>query len=538
VPVAATTVRAANGMVCAPDHLAASAGVAMLRAGGSPADAAVAASAVLAVTFQHACGMGGDLFALVYDGDAGGRGPDGGAGGRVSCLNASGRAGSGADPARLRADGLAAIPLRHHIAAVTVPGCVDGWVALHGRHGRLPLADVLASAIAYADHGFPSSPSLAGGVAAVADLPGAEGYRAAMPIRPGTLVRRPGVARALRAVVADGRDGFYGGEFGAGLVALGAGQFTPADLGRTQADWVEPLAVDAFGHRLWTTPPNSQGYLTLSSAWMADRLHLPDDPDDPSWAHLLIEASRQAAFDRLEVLSEDADGPALIDPTRLHPRLAAIDPDRAASLGDSYRAGGTIFLCAADGDGNGVSLIQSNAAGWGSLFVEPSTGIFLQNRGVGFSLAEGHPAEYGPARRPPHTLSPALVTTPGGDLRAVLGAMGGDSQPQIVLQLLARWLRGGAAPADAVDAGRFALAPSGPGSGFDTWNNRGRVAVQVEGHAPAAWHDGLRQRGHDVVRLPAYDSGFGWAQLIAVEPSGSLAGGTDPRTRSGGAVGW
>src|SRR5205814_10302003 len=142
------TLRAPNGMVCSVDHLASSAGVAVLRAGGSAADAAVAASAVLAVTFQHACGMGGDLFALVH-------GPDLGS---PACLNASGRAGSGADPERLRAAGHAAVPPLGDIAAVPVPGCVDGWVALHDRFGRLPLADVLAPARSYAADGFPASP--------------------------------------------------------------------------------------------------------------------------------------------------------------------------------------------------------------------------------------------------------------------------------------------------------------------------------------------------------------------------------------------
>ena len=235
-----------------------------------------------------------------------------------------------------------------------------------------------------------------------------------------------------------GRDGFYRGEFGAGLVALGGGEYVPDDLATTSAQWVEPLGIDAWGHKVWTAPPNSQGYLTLAAAGILQGLDVPTDPGDPRWAHLLVEASRQAGHDRLRVLFDGADGRALIAPERLAARRASIHPDRAAVLADPPpRAGGTIYLAAVDRDRMGVSLIQSNASGWGAHIVEPATRIFLQDRGIGFSLEPGHPAEYGPRRRPPHTLSPALVTTAAGDLRIVLGTMGGDSQPQIVLQLLA-----------------------------------------------------------------------------------------------------
>ena len=513
-------------MVCAPDHLAAGAGVAMLRAGGSAADAAVAAGAVLAVTFQHVCGMGGDLFALVHDGA------------EVSCLNASGRAGSGADPVRLRAEGLTALPLRGHIASVTIPGCVDGWLALHHRHGVLPLAAVLAPAIGYAADGFRASPTLATAVPNIVDRPGAEDYAAVAPVAAGTVVRRPGVARTLTAIATDGRTPFYEGEFGRGLVAMGNGQFAPTDLQQPQADWVTPLSVDAFGRRLWTAPPNSQGYLTLAAAWLADGVELPADAGDPLWAHLLIEASRQAAYDRNRVLNEHADGAALLDPGRLQPRRDAIDQDRVAGLGrEHHRPGGTISLCAVDGAGRGVVLIQSNAAGWGSYLIEPSTRIFLQDRGVGFSLEPGHPAEYGPGRRPPHTLSPLLVTNPDGTLAAVLGTMGGDSQPQILLQLLARWLRSGEAPATAVDAGRWVLSSLDGGSGFSTWEEGGTVAVEVEGHAPRTWEAGLAARGHLVRSQPQGAGGFGWAQFIAVDGD-RTQGGSDPRSGSGAVASW
>jgi gamma-glutamyltranspeptidase/glutathione hydrolase len=399
------TTYAGRGMVCSVDHLAASAGVELLRHGGSAADAAVATSAVLAVTTQHMCGMGGDLFALVHaDGDTTG-------------LVASGRAGSGANPDRLRAEGHASMPFRGDIRSVPIPGCVDGWLALHERFGRLPLADVLAPARAYAADGFPAGLTLAAAADQVALL-----HHDLRDVRPGRLVRRPGVARALDDIATEGRAGFYEGAFGEGLLALGHGEYAAADLARSQAEWAEPLVLEAWGHRLWTVPPPSQGYLTLAGAWIAQGLPLPDNPDDPRWAHLLVEVARHAAFDRVDMLHEHADGRALLDPTRLALRRASVDPGRAAVLGGAYDPGGTVYLGAIDSNRMGVSLIQSNAAGFGAHIVEPTTGIFLQNRGIGFSLQPGHPAEYGPGRRPPHTLSPALVTTTDNRLHTVITA--------------------------------------------------------------------------------------------------------------------
>ncbi len=188
---------------------------------------------------------------------------------------------------------------------------------------------------------------------------------------------------------------------------------------------------------MWSAPPNSQGYITLVAASIAQALDPPRDPADARWAHLLVEAAKQAGYDRPELLHEHADGDALIAPSRIAERVAAIDRDRASSLSPPAFPGGTIHCNATDADGLAISLTQSNAAGFGAHIVVPELGVFLHNRGIGFSLAPGHPAEYGPGRRPPHTLCPTLVTTPAGELRAALGTMGADSQPMILLQLLA-----------------------------------------------------------------------------------------------------
>jgi gamma-glutamyltranspeptidase/glutathione hydrolase len=427
------------------------------------------------------------------------------------------------------------MPFRHDIRTVTVPGCIDGWCALHARFGRLPLHQVLAPAIALAEHGFPASPLLVGALAQV-DHAGREELAelARQARRPGTRVRRPGAARVLSAVGADGRAGAYQGEFGRGLTARWPHWFTPDDLAAPIARWVQALTVDAWGVRLHTVPPSSQGYLTLGSAALADAAGLPGDPGNAQWAHLLVEAATAAAFDRPEVLYDGADGAALV--AAAAGRASMIDHERASLRPGWGRDGDTTYLCTADDDGMAVSLIQSNASGFGSWLVEPSTGINLHNRGLGFSVDDGHPAELRPGHRPPHTLAPLMVTRTDGTLVGPLGTMGGDAQPQILLQLAARLFHHGQTPAEAIHAPRWAMR--GPRTGFDTWTVGDVPFVQVEEHGADEWLDGLRQRGHRAAVAPAFDaSAFGHAHVIVRDPEGFWVGAADPRARVGSCAG-
>ena len=489
----------------------------MLELGGNAVDAAVAASAVLAVTTQHMCGMGGDLFALVHLSE-----------GAPACLNASGWAGSGADPDRLRSDGHTRMPFHGDVRTAPIPGCVDGWVALANRLANLPLATLLEPAMAYAADGFEVPGHLAAASRRVRGVAGAEEYH---DLVAGQILRRPDVARMLRHVADGGREAFYLGEFGAALLALGDGEYDQFDLDHVHADWVDPLSIDVWGHRVWTIPPNSQGYLTLASAGIAEGLDLPDCADD-LWQHYLVESARHAGFDRNDCLYDGADGWALLDPQRLAARRANIRQDAVANLGDTYAGGGTIFLTAVDGQGGGVSLIQSNAAGFGANLVVPGTGVFLHNRGNGFALTPGHPAEYGPRRRPPHTLSPALVTQFDGRLRTVLGSMGGDAQPQIVLQMLTRLLHNREMPAQVVAAPRWILEPPNS-NGFDTWYEPDRPNVVFEPSASRTWMEGLERRGHRVERRPV---NVGHAHLIDLVDGVAFAA-TEPRINTSAAVG-
>ena len=509
-------------MVASADQLATQAGMSIYALGGNAIDAAIATNAAIAVTSPHLCGLGGDLFTLVH------------VDGKVFALNASGRAGSGSNAADLRAEDLTEMPFRHDIRTVTVPGAVDGWCALHAQFATLPLDRILAPAIRLAEHGFPASPLLVGSLNRLDDRGRVSLHEhVSQAARPGDRVRRPGVARALRAIAENGRDGFYLGEFGDGLRRVGGGLFNQSDLARPGFEWVQPLSQLAFSKVLHTIPPNSQGYLTLGAAGLADRLDLPGDTSDPLWAHLLIEAATAAGHDRPTVLFDGADGVALL--TSIAGRLGMIDRSSASRRAVPSVDGDTTYLCTVDGSRMGVSLIQSNASGFGSWIVEPNTQINLHNRGLGFSLQEGHPAELTPGKRPPHTLSPALATNADGSLAAVFGTMGGDAQPQILLQLAARLFLHGESPAQAINAGRWAL--NGPVTGFDTWTAAEGPHVIVEGHAADDWADGLRAMGHEVVVVPPFDSAFGHAHAIVVEPSGLLSGAFDPRTRSGSVAG-
>ena len=373
----------------------------------------------------------------------------------------------------------------------------------------------------------------------------------------------PASPARCRAVARHGRDGFYGGEFGRGLLDLGGGHFAPSDFAASAAAWSTPLRANAWGHDLWTVPPPSQGYLTLAGAVVAQAAGLGSDPDDPQWAHLLVETWRAVGHDRPAMLFDGADGEALLHPERLAAAAARVHPTDVAPAdvapadvapGDGSPAGSgppgadlprlgdgdTTHLCAQDADGLGVSLTQSNALDFGSHLVEPATGVFLHNRGVGFSLVHGHPAEVAPGRRPPHTLSPMLVMNADGALTHLVGAMGGDAQPQIIVQLLARLLLAGENPATAVTAPRLTLdAPTaGP---FRLWWGED-LTVLVEADAPPAWRAGLTRHGHRVRTIGAFDPvAVGCAQIIQTEREGTgsrlLVGASDPRSPAGAALG-
>lgn len=546
--VPAPLARGGSGAVVAPHHLATAAGLGILRAGGSAVDAAIATNAVLAVVFGEACGLGGDAFWLIWDEAAA----------TQVALNGSGRASATADAAALRARGLATLPYRGPLT-ITVPGAVRSWGDAHARFGRLPWADLLAPAIELAGGGFPADDHFARAVEGATTVfarelgDGARGWAATYrprgrPWVPGERVRLPALAATLGRLAAAGPGDLYAGGLAArqaaGLAAAGCG-ITAADLAAHTSTWEAPLALDYRGAVATTHPPNSAGLVGLQILNVLRALEPPDPvvfgPGDGGatagadlrWAHLGIEAAKLALGDRDAYLSDPAfvDVPVarLLDAAYGEAQARSIDPGRA-SLPPPSRApigGGTIWLGVVDADGNAVSLIESNYAGFGSGVVDPATGIAYQNRGSCFSLDPDHPNVLAPGKRTLHTLVPGMLLRDGRPW-VVHGSMGGDAQPAIYAQLVSALVDGGVDVATAVAAPRWSPVPATHFAPPDI--------VQIEPRFRPGLLEGLAAVGHRLdVRAP-FDGALGHAhaiELVGGGPArgGTLAAATDPRSR-------
>lgn len=512
-----TSVQGFGAAVATPHILATQAGMEMLAGGGSAVDAMIAADAVLGVVAPETCGVGGDLFALVH-----GQGRD-----EPAVLNASGRAGAGADAERLRSEGHKTMP-PFHPQSVTVPGCVDGWDQLHSRFGRLDLARTLQPAIRLARQGFPASFELSRSLRARAEILGPQRAAAGLfpdglPPNPGDRLFRPGLATTLEEIARNGGASFYEGACGAAITEATGGIITARDLASVKATWVEPLGLEIFGLTGWTVPPNSQGYLTLASLGVFAHLDPPDGPESALSWHLAIESYRAMAIDRDDVVSDPETAPLapeeLISPQRLGARSAMVDRGRASVFSPpSPVPGGTAYLCSVDAEGMGVSFIQSNFMGIGSGIGAGDAGFFLHNRGAGFDLRPGHPNCLTPGRRPLHTLSPSLWTK-DGRLAAVLGTRGGDYQPQLLMQMAIRLFHAGVEPGDAQRRPRWMidqLAAAHP-------------EVAIEPDTSPEIENGLRAMGHMVSRRPETQHSWGPVSVITVNGDGLRTAAADPR---------
>jgi gamma-glutamyltranspeptidase/glutathione hydrolase len=513
-----------NGVVCSPDDRASSAGLQILMDGGSAADAAVGVSAVLAVVAQNMCGMGGDLIAVVAAGDS------------TEALMAAGRAGSGASAEAMRSEGLTEIPSARDIRAVTVPGCVDGWLALHGRRGRLPLERVLSPAIDLATSGFEISPLLASGLARVSEVAGADDLFEGGPPVEGDLRRRTGLGEMLQAIVNGGRDAWYLGAFGDALIELGRGLYSSADLEHSCAEWLPTLTMETSYGQIHTAPAPSQGYITVLGAAILDELRCRH-PDAGLWPHLQIEAFRAAGYDRIDLLGDGFDAAQLLNAAEVSRRADLIDPTSTVEWPQHPVPGGTVAVTVVDAEGSSVSLTQSNASGFGARIVVPGIGVWLHNRGTGFSLVEGAPNELRPSARPAHTLAP-LIVRDGAGVTAI-ATRGGDTQPQILLQVL-DGMASGRSAGDVLADSRWMLGSVGYGA-FDVWRRSptGELlqAVKLEAGTPDAWRSALESANHVVDQL-AWGGAFGHAQVAKRDDAGHLSGGSDPRALTGAAVAW
>jgi len=489
-----------------------------MEGGGNAVDAAIAANAVLAVVAPETCGIGGDLFALIHR--PGSSKPD--------CLNASGRAGSNANAASLRDAGYTEMPIRHR-ATITTPGCVDGWEALNARFGSWSISDLVGPALDLAENGFPVSAELAGTIASrvdeLAHQPSAAPfYPDGSAAETGDKITRPLLAATLREIADGGRDAFYGGRFGSALVEATENRITRDDLAVDQAQWVEPLGLALFGDTAWTVPPNSQGYVTLATLAIFELLGPPPDADHPDFQHLLIEAYKAASFDRDDCATDPTTAPMtgleLLEDRRLGDRAELIDRSRVATWPSQRDVpGGTAYLCTIDGDGMGVSFIQSNFHGIGSGYSAGDTGVWLHNRGGGFTLEPGHPNELSPGRRPLHTLAPTLWTSPGR-LAMLLGTRGGHLQPQLLVQIAAGLYAAGDSLYEAQTRPRWSL---------DDLNGPLHVEPGMQGIR------GLRDLGHNIDEQPGPVAAWGPVSVISIDESGVRTAAADPRVATASA---
>ncbi len=513
----------ARGIAVSPHHLASQAGIDVLSDGGNAVDAAIAVNAVLGVVLPDTCGPGGDLFALVQSpGDV-----------APTALNASGRAGSGITADAMRDAGAGAIPMRSPWS-ITVPGCVDGWEALLDKHGSLPLSQVLAPAIGIARDGFQISHELGSSIARLQELIGDEGssapfYPSDVAASGGSTIRRPRFADTLESIAAGGRDAFFDGPVGSAIVEATGGAVTPEDMARRQAEWIVPLESAVFGQTAWTIPPNSQGYLTPATLRIFEMLDPPDDPNDPMYQHLLIEAYRSVAWEREDTAVDPnhAQQPAaeLVADDRLAERAASIDRDRAGRWPrPPCSPAGTAYMTVRDRTGMGISLIQSNFWGIGSGKSAGSTGVFLHNRGAGFNLIQGHPNEFAPGKRPLHTLSPTLWTN-GPDLGLLLGTRGGDQQPQFLAQYAASFFHAGSCTDDSQDLPRWNMEQPHPGTDS---------SVTFESRVAPSTVAGLVDRGHSVTLTGTHEAG--WGPISAIDAASEMKGSADPRVSTSAAL--
>jgi gamma-glutamyltranspeptidase/glutathione hydrolase len=532
-----SVVLARNGVIATSQPLASAAGLAVLQSGGNAIDAAVTAAAVLSVVEPTMNGIGGDLFALVYDPKTK----------TVRALNASGRAPGRATLEEFKRRNLESVPYRGALS-VSVPGVVDGWSELLAKHGTIGLDKALQPAIRYAKDGYAVSEIIAhqwkNQEPTLARDPGAaETFLIdGRAPRTGEIFRNPRLAASLELIAKGGRDAFYKGAIARAIgddMQRRQGLLSAEDLAAHTSNWTEPISTDYKGHQVLEFPPNTQGVVALEMLNLLEGFDLKAlGHNSGAYLHLLVEAKKIAFADRDAWLADPAATPPEALKRMLSKEYAAgrrkeINPERAAReykpltiAGSSAPAqehpqahGDTIYLTAADKDGNVVSLIQSIYESFGAGIVAGGTGIALHNRGALFSLRAGHPNALAPGKRPFHTLVPAMVLR-GGRPWLSFGVMGGDMQPQGHVQVLLNLIEFGMNVQEAGEAPRFRHTSNG---------------LALESAISPEARFGLDARGH---RMVTSIGAFGGFQGILIDAkTGVMMGGSDPR-KDGLAIGW
>lgn len=529
---------APHAMVATSQPLATQVALDILKAGGSAIDAAIAANATLGLMEPTGCGIGGDLFAIVWDAEKQ----------ELTGLNASGRSPQLLELQHFRAEGLDAVPYLGPLA-VSVPGAVDGWFELHEKYGRLPMADLLAPAIKYASDGFPLSEVIANGWAANAktraEYPGfRETYmpNGRVPVT-GEMFRNPGLADTYRQIAKGGREAFYSGDIARKIdsyMTEHGGFLRYADLAKHKSEWVTPLSTNYRGYDVFELPPNGQGIAALQLLNLLEGYDLKSmGYGSADYIHTLVEAKKIVYEDRAKFYADpefyDAPIARLISKEYADERRKLIDPNKSATTylpGDAMlETGDTIYMTVADSDGNMISLIQSNYGGMGSGMTPGNLGFMLQNRGALFSLKDGHANVYEPGKRPFHTIIPAFVMKDGKPFMS-FGVMGGSIQPQAHVQILVNIIDFGMNIQEAGDAAR--VRHTGSSQPTDEVMTDGGV-VYMESGIGAAVRQQLADKGHNVA-TDIID--YGGYQAIRYDDQESVYYGASESRKDGQAAGY
>ena len=527
---------AAHGMVASSQPLAVEVGVEILKAGGNAVDAAIAVNAMLGLTEPMSCGIGGDLFAIVWDAKTE----------KLYGLNASGRSPYRATREYFHRKGYSSIPTSGPLSW-SVPGCVDGWAALRDRFGSMSFAEVLGPAVKYAQSGFKVTPVIAGYWSSAPRMDDADARSLYAPDghapKAGETFRNPALARSYREIIKHGRDAFYHGWIADQILDASkakGGLFTRYDFEDHTSTWVEPVSTTYRGYRVWELPPNGQGIAALEMLNLLEAYDLESlGHNSAEYLHLFIEAKKLAFADRARFYADPAfnDLPTdeLISKPYADRQRRRIDRNRAAvgvQAGDPKLAhGDTIYLTVVDKDRNAVSFIQSNFHGFGSGIVPGDVGFVIQNRGALFSLAEDHLNRLDPHKRPFHTIIPAMVTKDGRPWLS-FGVMGGDMQPQGHVQVLCNIIDFNMNVQEAGAAPRCRHNGSSTPTGQVEMDGG---QVFLEKGIPASVAEALNRKGH---RLAGPDTSYGGYQAIRIDSgTGKLYGGSEPR-KDGMALGY
>jgi gamma-glutamyltranspeptidase/glutathione hydrolase len=527
---------AQNGMACTSQPLATQAALDILKAGGNAIDAAIAADAMLGLTEPTGSGIGGDLFAIVWDAKTQ----------KLYGLNASGRSPYDLTLKYFKDKGLTKIPSTGPLP-VSVPGCVDGWFELNKKFGKLKMELILAPAIRYAREGFPLSEVIAyywqSNSRSLQRFPGFKEIYMPNGKAPakGEVFKNPYLANTLELIAQKGRDAFYKGEIAEKIVKYvreQGGFFSMRDFQEHTSEWVEPVSTNYRGYDIWELPPNGQGIATLQILNIMENFDVAKmDFGSPEYVHLFLEAKKLAFEDRAKFYTDPAfykvPVTQLISKEYAKKRAALINPNRAAANfpPGEPEAGNTIYLTTADKEGNMVSLIQSNYRGMGSGMTPGMLGFVLQDRGEMFSLQEGHANVYAPHKRPFHTIIPAFITKDGQPWIS-FGVMGGDMQPQGHVQIVCNLIDFGMNLQEAGDAPR--IYHTGSSEPTDEKMEDGGT-VSLETGFPYETIRELMKKGHKI----GYANGpYGGYQAIRWDPVNKVYYGASESRKDGQAAGY